>query len=149
MSVVSGVLDGPAFDLTRKFLGKEYDSPAMLAGIPMVIAVVSELWPYPERRAEYEALAKEIRPLLEAIDGFISAERFESSTEPATYLSFSLWRDEAALARWRNLEEHRVIMAKGRGGILRDYHIRATSVLWDYSLENRTEAPADSRALYG
>ncbi len=50
-------------------------------------------------------------------------------------------RDEAALARWRNLEEHRLIMAKGRGGVLRDYRIRATSVLWDYSMENRTEAP--------
>ena len=115
----------------------------------MVIAVVSELWPYPDRRADYIALAKEIRPLLEAIDGFISAERFESCGEPGKYLSFSLWRDEAALARWRNLEEHRVIMAKGRGGILRDYRIRATSVLWDYSLESRADAPADSRALYG
>ncbi len=64
----------------------------------MVIAVVSELWPYPERLAEYQALANEIRPLLEAIDGFISAERFESSTEPGKYLSFSLC---ATKLHWR------------------------------------------------
>jgi hypothetical protein len=48
-----------------------------------------------------------------------------------------------------NLEEHRVVMAKGRGGILRDYRIRATNVLWDYCLSNRAEAAVDSRALFG
>ncbi len=114
-----------------------------------MIAVISELWPHADRRGDYDRLAAELRPLLEAIDGFISAERFESSTEPGKYLSFSLWRDEAALARWRNLEEHRAIMAKGREGILRDYRIRATSVLWDYSRVDRAEAPADSRAIFG
>jgi hypothetical protein len=51
--------------------------------------------------------------------------------------------------RWRNLAEHRRIMALGRNGILRDYRIRATSVLWDYSRDDRAEAPADSRALFG
>jgi heme-degrading monooxygenase HmoA len=77
------------------------------------------------------------------------AERFESCNEPGKFLSSSLWRDGAALARWRNLEEHRLIMAKGRDGILRDYRIRATNVLRDYSLKGRSEAPATSRALFG
>ena len=40
-------------------------------------------------------------------------------------------------------------MTKGRDGILRDYNIRASNVLWDYSLKGRSEAPADSRALFG
>ncbi|MBM2714551.1 antibiotic biosynthesis monooxygenase [Mesorhizobium caraganae] len=114
-----------------------------------MIAVISELWPYPDRQSDYDTLAAELRPLLESIDGFISAERFESCQEPGKFLSFSLWRDEAALAHWRNLEEHRIIMAKGRDGILRDYRIRVTNVLWDYSLKGRSEAPADSRALFG
>jgi heme-degrading monooxygenase HmoA len=115
----------------------------------IVIAVISEVWPHADRYGDYDALAQELRPLLEAIDGFISAERFESCTEPGKFLSLSVWRDEAALADWRNLEEHRVIMAKGRGGILRDYRIRATSVLWDYGLSDRAQAPVDSRALFG
>ncbi|ESY82237.1 antibiotic biosynthesis monooxygenase [Mesorhizobium sp. LNHC221B00] len=114
-----------------------------------MIAVISELWPHPDRQNDYDTLATELRPLLESIDGFISAERFESCNEPGKFLSFSLWRDEAALTNWRNLEEHRVIMAKGRDGILRDYRIRAANVLWDYSLKGRSEAPADSRALFG
>lgn len=108
-----------------------------------LIAVISEVWPYPQRRQDYFALAEELRPLLEKIDGFISAERFESPNDPGKYLSLSFWRDEAALAQWRNLEEHRIVMAKGRGGILRDYRIRVTNVLWDYSLTDRSQAPGD------
>ena len=106
-----------------------------------MIAVVSELWPTVGRRDDYFALSLELRPALEAIDGFISAERFESAIEPGKYLSFSLWRDATALAEWRNLEEHRLIMVKGRTGVLRDYRIRVTQVLYDYSMENRTNAP--------
>lgn len=110
-----------------------------------MIAVISELWPNAGRRDEYFALSKELRPALEAIDGFISAERFESAAEPGKYLSFSLWRDATSLAVWRNLEEHRLIMAKGRSGVLRDYRIRVTEVLYDYDMSNRSDAPEDSR----
>ncbi|WP_352572192.1 antibiotic biosynthesis monooxygenase family protein [Mesorhizobium sp. M0074] len=73
-----------------------------------MIAVISEVWPHPDRCSDYDTFAKELRPLLEAIDGFISAERFERCSEPGKFLSFSLWRDEAALSRWRTLAEHRV-----------------------------------------
>jgi heme-degrading monooxygenase HmoA len=114
-----------------------------------MIIVVSEVWPHPDRRNDYFSLSEELRPHLEAVDGFVSSERFESTKEPGKYVSVSFWRDEAALARWRNLEEHRVVMAKGRGGILRDYRIRATKVLWDYSLNSRDQAPSDSRAVFG
>lgn len=110
-----------------------------------MIVVISEVWPYPDRRADYFRLADELRPHLEAVEGFISAERFESPTEPGKLVSLSFWRDEESLARWRNLEEHRIVMEKGRAGILRDYHIRVTSVLWDYSLTDRVQAPQDSR----
>lgn len=114
-----------------------------------MIAVISEVWPYPDRQHDYDTLAGELRPLLEKIDGFIASERFESCSERGKFLSLSLWRDEEALARWRNLAEHRVIMAKGRAGILRDYRIRATRVLWEYGPTDRDEAPADSRILFG
>ena len=114
-----------------------------------MIAVISEVWPHDDRRDDYNALSIELRPHLEAIDGFISSERFESCSKPGKFLSLSLWRDEEALGRWRNLAEHRTIMAKGRDGILRAYRIRATRVLWDYSLNERDNAPADSRAIFG
>ena len=114
-----------------------------------MIAAISEVWPHPDRRSDYFTLSDELRPHLQGIDGFISVERFESTAEPGKFLSLSFWRDEAALSRWRNLEEHRIIMEKGRGGVLRDYRIRVTSVLWDYSLRDRAQAPKDSLARFG
>jgi len=114
-----------------------------------MIAVISEVWPHLDRKGDYDALATALQPRLESMDGFLAAERFESCSEPGKFLSLSLWRDEAALAAWRNLDEHRAIMREGRDGILRDYHIRACQVLWDYSLTDRADAPADSRALFG
>lgn len=114
-----------------------------------MIAVISEVWPHPERRQDYYRLAEEMRPHLEAIDGFISSERFENPAVPDKLVSLSFWRDEASLARWRNLEEHRIVMEKGRGGILRDYRIRVTKVLWDYSISDRAQVPEDSRKRFG
>ena len=109
-----------------------------------MIAVISEVWPHAARKAEYFRLSEELRPHLQSIDGFISSERFESCSGAGKYVSVSFWRDKAALERWRKLEEHRLIMAKGRDGILRDYHIHVTEVLWDYSMTNRAGSPLGS-----
>ena len=114
-----------------------------------MIAVISEVWPFPDRLDEYVSLSDELRPHLESIDGFISSERFQSVKEPGKYISVSYWRDGEALARWRNLEQHRAVMAKGRDGILRDYRIRAGKVLWDYGMNDREQAPLDSRQHFG
>lgn len=108
-----------------------------------MIAVISELVPHIEGRSAYFDLAQKLRPHLLAIDGFISSERFESCSEPGKYLSVSYWRDEAALMRWRNLDEHRQIMAIGRQSILRDYHIRITEVLREYGVNSRAGAPLE------
>jgi heme-degrading monooxygenase HmoA len=105
-----------------------------------MIATVSEVWPNTGRRDEYFALSLRLRPALEAIDGFISAQRFESETVPGKYLSFSVWRDQVALAKRRNPEEQRLIMAKGRNGVLRDYRIKVTQVLHEYGMTNRSNA---------
>ena len=81
-----------------------------------------------ERRQDYLDLAAALRRDLEAIDGFISVERFESLTEPGKLLSLSFWRDEAAVAAWRNLATHRAAQTKGRGGIFADYRLRIAGV---------------------
>ena len=112
-------------------------------------AVIFEVEPEPERRQDYLDIAARLRPELEKIDGFISVERFESLTEKGKILSLSFWRDEAAVARWRNLEQHRAAQAKGRAGIFANYRLRVASVLRDYGMESREEAPKDSRATHG
>jgi heme-degrading monooxygenase HmoA len=114
-----------------------------------MIAVIFEVWPHADHRADYFDLAAELRPLLQEIDGFISVERFESLTEPGKILSLSFWRDEEAVAQWRNLEQHRIAQAQGRGGVFQNYRLRVASVLRDYGMDSRTEAPKDSRAKHG
>ena len=69
-----------------------------------MIAVIFEVWPHPDHRSDYFDLAAALKPQLEKIDGFISVERFESLTEKGKVLSLSFWRDEDAVARWRNVE---------------------------------------------
>ena len=110
-----------------------------------MIAVIFEVWPDPDHRNDYFDLAAALKPQLEQIDGFISVERFESLTDKGKVLSLSFWRDEDAVKQWRNVEQHRAAQAKGRGGVFRDYRLRIASVVRDYGMESRAEAPKDSR----
>jgi heme-degrading monooxygenase HmoA len=114
-----------------------------------VIAVIFEVWPAPGERLTYLDIAAELRPLLDAMDGFISIERFVSLSEPEKLLSLSFWRDEDAVARWRNMEPHRIAQSKGRARVLRDYRLRVAAVVRDYGLSERAGAPSDSRRLHG
>lgn len=110
-----------------------------------MIAVIFEAWPAEGGREGYLDIAAQLRPLLEGIGGFLSIERFESLSEPGKLLSLSFWRDEAAMAAWRQQESHRKAQAEGRHGLLRDYRLRVVSVIRDYGLGDRAQAPADSR----
>ncbi len=114
-----------------------------------MIAVIFEVEPADGRRDDYLGRAGDLRPLLDGIDGFLSIERFESLAQPGKLLSLSFWRDEAAVAAWRTLPEHRAAQAAGRAGIFRDYRLRIAAVVRDYGLTDRAEAPADSRAANG
>ena len=104
-------------------------------------AVIFEVEPVPGRRGDYLDLAATLKPELEKIDGFISVERFSSLTTPGKLLSLSFWRDEAALIRWREHGEHRAAQKRGRGGIFKDYRLRIASVVRDYGMFERAQAP--------
>ena len=114
-----------------------------------MIAVIFEVWPAEGRAGEYLDLAASLRADLERIDGFISVERFESLVTKGKYLSLSFWRDEEAVRTWRNLETHRKAQMKGRQGIFADYRLRVASVVRDYGLKERDDAPKDSRNVHG
>lgn len=114
-----------------------------------MIAVIFEVWPADGRAAEYLDLAASLKSELERIDGFISIERFESLATKGKYLSLSFWRDEGAVRVWRNLEAHRNVQAKGRAGVFADYRLRVASLIRDYGLNDRAEAPSDSRDAHG
>jgi heme-degrading monooxygenase HmoA len=113
-----------------------------------MIAVIFEVWPAAGRKQEYLDLAASLRPQLEQIDGFISIERFASLTNEGKILSLSVFRDEAAVQAWRNVEAHRVAQAKGRAGVFADYRLRVASVIRDYGMNERDQAPTDSRQVH-
>ena len=114
-----------------------------------MIAVIFEVWPAEGEMGRYLELAAALRADLEQIDGFISVERFESLSTPGKLLSLSIFRDEAAAAAWRKRPGHRATQAKGRNGVFANYRLRVAQVLRDYGLNEREEAPADSRAAHG
>jgi len=114
-----------------------------------MIGVIFEVTPLPEQRQRYLDLAAALTAQLREVDGFVSVERFQSLSEPGKLLSLSFWRDEQAVTRWRNTEEHRRAQSLGREVVFQDYRLRIASVLRDYGLDARDQAPADSRSRHG
>jgi heme-degrading monooxygenase HmoA len=113
-----------------------------------MIAVIFEVEPHPEHKQTYLDIAGRLKPRLEKMEGFISIERFESLAQPGKILSLSFWRDEEAVRRWRNVEEHRTAQAAGREKLFADYRLRIAHVLRDYGKNARDQAPEDSRSAH-
>lgn len=110
-----------------------------------MIAVTFEVLPAEGHYSRYLELAAALKPQLTNIDGFISIERFQSISEPKKILSLSFWRDEAAVQQWRNQELHRSVQQQGRSSVFTDYRLRVASVIRDYGMFDREQAPQDSR----
>lgn len=113
-----------------------------------MIAVIFEVEPADGEFDAYMDLAAALRAELEKMDGFISVERFQSLVNPGRYLSLSFWRDEEAVREWRNMASHRAAQGAGRSKVFRDYRLRVASVVRDYSMTERDEAPGDSRTVH-
>lgn len=111
-----------------------------------MIAVIFEVEPHEGQAARYFEIAAALRAELEACDGFVSVERFESVTRPGHFLSLSFWRDEDAVRRWRCHGGHRGAQQQGRATVFAGYRLRVAAVLRDYGLLDRAQAPADSLA---
>jgi heme-degrading monooxygenase HmoA len=94
-----------------------------------MFAVVFEVLPSETGYQRYLETAAALRPKLDAIDGFLSIERFRCVADPGWILSLSLWRDEAALVRWRGDGEHHAAQAAGRQAIFDDYRIRVARMI--------------------
>jgi heme-degrading monooxygenase HmoA len=114
-----------------------------------MIAVIFEVWPADGKKQTYLDIAAKLKPELERIDGFISIERFQSLLDETKLLSLSFWRDEEAVKAWRNVEHHREAQHAGRHGVFRDYRLRIGHIVRDYGMNERAEAPKDSREKNG
>lgn len=110
-----------------------------------MIAVIFEAETTPDIKSEYLDIAAQLRPLLARVDGFISIERFQSLTNPDKVLSLSFWRDQDAVATWRNLPQVRAAQGAERSHVFADCRLRIAEVARDYGKTARDQAPADSR----
>ena len=110
-----------------------------------MIAVIFEVYPHPDHKAEYLDIAATMRPLLDEIDGFISVERFQSISDENKMLSLSFFENHQALDEWRNIAEHRNAQTIGRTSYFADYRLRVVSIERDYGKDVRAQAPPDSR----
>lgn len=109
-----------------------------------MIAVIFELQPRDGATQRYFELAAALKEELQSIDGFVGVERFESVTRPGHFVSLSFWRDEAAVRAWRCHGMHRRSQQEGRSDVFAGYRLRVASVIRDYGLLDREQAPADS-----
>jgi heme-degrading monooxygenase HmoA len=96
-----------------------------------MFAVIFEVQPKRERWDDYLGLAKQLRPKLEATEGFLDNERFKSRRTDGRVLSLSIWRDEKAVVRWRTHGEHHGVQEKGRFEVFEDYHLRVGEITHD------------------
>ena len=114
-----------------------------------MIVVIFESWPKEGSEKTYFDLAAALTPLVEDFDGFISIERFQSLSEEGKFVALSFWRDEEAVAAWRNVMEHRRVQDASRKKVFDRYRLRVASVMRDYTMEDREQVPADSIAAHG
>jgi heme-degrading monooxygenase HmoA len=113
-----------------------------------MIAVIFEVLPDSTKKQDYLDIASELRPLLQNIDGFISIARFISLQNKNKVLSLSFWENEKAIEQWRNMEIHRKGQFKGRSGVFKNYRIRVGTIIRDYTMTKRDEAPNDSNLQF-
>jgi heme-degrading monooxygenase HmoA len=106
-----------------------------------LIAVIFEVMPADGRKDDYLDIAADLRPLLDGIEGFMSIERFQSLSDPGKILSLSFWQDEGAVISWREQLQHIEAQISGRTGIFANYRLRVASVMRDYGLHEREQAP--------
>ncbi len=114
-----------------------------------MIAVIFEFTPAEGKFPEYLEIVDTLRDDLAKADGFISLERFESISAKGKFLSLQFWRDDAAVAKWRNLQKHRAAQKQGRASIFASYRLRIASVIRDYEMDKRAQAPKDSQEIHG
>ena len=112
------------------------------------IVVLFEVKPTKAGLQKYLDLAAILKPMLAGFQGFIRAERFSSINEEGKLLSMNVWTDEAAVARWRNVMQHRMSQKEGREKLFESYKITVCSTLRTYTDTDRVQAPADSNDFF-
>ncbi len=108
------------------------------------VITLFEVIPTQEGKARYLELAANLKNLINDVEGFIRAERFQSLANENKILSLNEWENEECMAKWRKQIEHRMSQFEGKDDLFESYKITVVSVIREYSHENREQAPQDS-----
>jgi heme-degrading monooxygenase HmoA len=114
-----------------------------------MFAVIFEVQPKPDKWDQYLDLAKQLRPELVQIDGFIDNERFRSLRTEGRLLSLSIWANEKSVIRWRTHAMHHDVQGKGRFEVFEDYHLRVGEVTFDTATPHLPQQRFDSTEIGG
>ncbi|WP_292010066.1 antibiotic biosynthesis monooxygenase [Chryseobacterium sp.] len=112
-----------------------------------MIVVIFEAYPAMGKWDVYLDLAAALKPELGKIKGFMSIERFQSVSNPDKVLSLSFWEDEESIEKWRNMRLHRQAQIEGREAVFNNYKLRVATVIRDYGMTEREQAPQDSKII--
>ena len=113
------------------------------------VAVIFEVTPTAEGKAEYFKLGAVLKEELQKMPGFINVERFASVNNEGKFLSLSFWESEEAVAGWRNQVNHRAGQKRGYDTLFDHYRISVGEIVREYTDKNRSEAPTDSNRYHG
>ena len=113
-----------------------------------MIAVIFEVTPTREGKAVYFDIAQDLKSELNRVEGFISVERFQSLSNPESFLSLSFWQNETAVKQWKEHLEHQAAQDKGKRELFSHYRIRVGHVIRDYGsdkINNLIENPMNKQ----
>lgn len=108
------------------------------------VVVLFEVTPIKEGKAKYLELASILKKLFIDFEGFIFAERFTSINNEGKLLSMNFWESEESVEKWRNVLKHRMCQKEGREKLFDSYKITVCSVIREYDVKDRLQAPKDS-----
>jgi heme-degrading monooxygenase HmoA len=104
-------------------------------------AVIFEVFPGEGQYEAYLEIAAGLLADAQAIEGFISIERFSSLVNEGKILSLSFWESEESIQTWREHTDHRKAQTRGRYQIFDDYRLCVAQVVRDYGKYERDQAP--------
>lgn len=95
-----------------------------------------EMTPRDGHEDHYFSHVEKLRPIVMRHDGLLKIERFKSLQRPNVILSYQIWRDEAAISRWRIDQDHQKSQVAGRFQHFTDYRVRILHGL-EYRAKNQ------------
>ena len=98
-----------------------------------MVIVVFQFSTKPNMSDEYFNEVELLKKELENEKGFISAERYQSTTDKDSYVSISTWKDKKSVDRWHQNKKHQLSQNKGKEEIFKSFRIRVAEVFKDYS----------------